>query len=380
MHHRTATISRSGITLVEVLVAIFVMALGLMALLTLFPVGALSMAQAIQAERAAEASQNANALFRINWKQLVETNPGMPDPTNLDPALENPCPVAGYLPDRSQTNPMDPSYPVLIDAAGVNALPAGAMPPPPPGPPAPNFRDWVAGMTCAGVPRRTLTSIANTIGKPTPILNPTYLTLSQFGSLDDLNLGKDLDLANGLLPGQPLSPVQRDNRYSWSLLVRRPRTSEKRFLNVSLVIYRGRTLVPQEESAFEAWFSVDNVTTPPLPSVNGDHMVAWIVWDPAASQTQPTLRAGNFILDVNDSPPAGGQPWVPMADFYRVVNVGEAAPMALPVGTTKQYVPVELQIGDRTATLTPTIANRKSRVVVMEYMVEVIDKSSVELP
>jgi type II secretory pathway pseudopilin PulG len=45
--------NRSGITLVEVLVAIFIMGIGLLALLTLFPLGAISMAQQVQADRAA---------------------------------------------------------------------------------------------------------------------------------------------------------------------------------------------------------------------------------------------------------------------------------------------------------------------------------------
>jgi hypothetical protein len=115
-------------------------------------------------------------------------------------------------------------------------------------------------------------------------------------------------------------------------------------------------------------------------------MVAWMVWDPTAGQTQPNLRAGNFIFDVNMQPtsPGPGLPVPPpIADFYRVVNVGDATPMPFPVGTPKFYVPVELQIGDRSSTTITTnagVVNRRSTAVVMEYKVEVIDKSSVELP
>ncbi len=53
--------SRPGITLVEVLVAIFIMAIGLLALLTLFPLGALSMAAALRDQRNSEAAEQANA-------------------------------------------------------------------------------------------------------------------------------------------------------------------------------------------------------------------------------------------------------------------------------------------------------------------------------
>ena len=51
--------NRRGATLMEVLVAIFIMAIGMMALLVLFPIGALSMAQAIQDERCGQAAANA---------------------------------------------------------------------------------------------------------------------------------------------------------------------------------------------------------------------------------------------------------------------------------------------------------------------------------
>src|SRR5213080_2785171 len=56
---------RSGATLVEVLVAIFVTAIGLLALLALFPLGALSMAQAIKDDRTAHLAANASALAEV---------------------------------------------------------------------------------------------------------------------------------------------------------------------------------------------------------------------------------------------------------------------------------------------------------------------------
>src|SRR5579859_7906475 len=53
--------ARAGVTLIEVLLAIFIMAIGLLALLTLFPVGAVSMAQAIRDDRVAQGAQQATA-------------------------------------------------------------------------------------------------------------------------------------------------------------------------------------------------------------------------------------------------------------------------------------------------------------------------------
>ena len=54
--------SRTGLTLIEVLVSIFIMAIGLLALLTLFPLGALTMAQAIKDDRCAQSAYIAQAL------------------------------------------------------------------------------------------------------------------------------------------------------------------------------------------------------------------------------------------------------------------------------------------------------------------------------
>src|SRR3954469_13698210 len=63
---------RRGTTLIEVLIAIFIMALGLIALLTLFPIGAVQMARAIQDERAAQVAANGASYFRWYWKNMVE--------------------------------------------------------------------------------------------------------------------------------------------------------------------------------------------------------------------------------------------------------------------------------------------------------------------
>jgi hypothetical protein len=54
--------SQAGTTLLEVLAAIFVMGVGLLALLTLFPLGALEMAQAIKDDRTAAVANSATAL------------------------------------------------------------------------------------------------------------------------------------------------------------------------------------------------------------------------------------------------------------------------------------------------------------------------------
>src|SRR6516225_10384823 len=76
-HHR-----RRGVTLTEVLVAIFVCGLGLMALMTLFPLGAMNMAQAIKDDRCGHAAANATAVLRSVWRVSLESG-------QMDQTLEN---------------------------------------------------------------------------------------------------------------------------------------------------------------------------------------------------------------------------------------------------------------------------------------------------
>ena len=62
---------RSGVTLIEVLVSIFVASIGLLALLALFPVGALSMRQALKDSRCAQSSINGFRFVQSdeNWSR-----------------------------------------------------------------------------------------------------------------------------------------------------------------------------------------------------------------------------------------------------------------------------------------------------------------------
>src|SRR5262245_2760610 len=107
-------ITRRGVTLTEVLVAIFCCGLGLMALMTLFPLGAINMAQALKDDRSGHAAGNASSIFRTLWRVNLES--GAPNPIEADlmqgPVYVDPLgfiwfgnqPLPGGIPRRSFNN------------------------------------------------------------------------------------------------------------------------------------------------------------------------------------------------------------------------------------------------------------------------------------
>src|SRR5262245_29544219 len=108
---------RQGATLVEVLVAMFVMAIGLLSLLALFPLGAFRMAQAINANRAADCAANATTpanAWNLRHDPLVVAafdNPGvLPDLQPSHVAASDPGTVTG-----NHRWADGPSYPVFVD-------------------------------------------------------------------------------------------------------------------------------------------------------------------------------------------------------------------------------------------------------------------------
>src|SRR5579871_5109208 len=89
---------RPGLSLVEVLVALFIVALGSIAILTLFPLGALQMGQALKDDRTAQAAGQADGYMRWYWKS--------------------------YVVDDTQAN-----YPLRATSQSADALPPGVLEP-----------------------------------------------------------------------------------------------------------------------------------------------------------------------------------------------------------------------------------------------------------
>lgn len=288
---------RRGATLVEVLVAIFVMALGMLALLTLFPLGALRMAQAIQDDRAAQCATNANAICtmrNIRQDPTVVYEPDATDPTGRKDAFTSDLDNLPFSPNNGPVfapDPNGPSNPVLVDPAGYQqALGQGQR--------------WVGGLEGL-IPRRR-TSFD--LGAPDRIYR--WFTL-----LDDYEFERVGSPQR--IPGELSFPNTRDLAYSWTYMMQRPKASDPNVVNVSVMVFRRRPmalttqlnlreLVYQTAGAAQQKFDVNRSV------VTIDHSV---MGEP------PPVKAGDWILDASIAQ-AGGKRYS-HANFYRVVSVTE---------------------------------------------------------
>lgn len=349
---------RKAATLIEVLVAIFIMAIGLLALLVLFPLGALRMSQAIQDERSANAVATADAvaqIYNLRRDALLFT------PTD---AFVNPVPGNINIPPAAAD---EPGYPVLIDPPGFYT--AGAIA---------NQRDWVGG-SIGLIPRRNASFVA---GLALPQLQ-RQAAVRWFSQLDALTYD-DNGIAKPVVPGTP-PQIERDIRYTWGFLCRRPRSSDT-LTDMTVVVYNGRPLtLSAGADLYETVYGIGGIAGTEArfdPSTN----VITVVH----GGTLPNLRAGDWVLDatpfINYLEPTKKPPVrtarVRHAFFYRVVGVTErAGAVDLEVQTplrvqtpvwspnTVNFPPTTLPAGGWSGTL-----------IVMEGVAEVFERGTGQRP
>jgi prepilin-type N-terminal cleavage/methylation domain-containing protein len=320
MRHRT------GVTLIEVLVSIFIMGVGLLAILTLFPLGAYTMAQAVKDQRCAEAAANADAIAIYR---------DMRNDATLRTALQNP---GSGLPNLTTVRGAleGPSYPVYVDPIGWQAsrtnkplgrIPAGLTVPP--------------TFSSPGVPRRNSGFTSN--------LNLAV----RWCSLHD-----DMEFTEGGLPKRIGTEVQREPQYTWAYLFRRPDASVQDIVDMTVVVYSGRPLqvVPDEDGA----------TYGPV-AFQPDSNDIEVRWNPTRQQ-RPPVRKGGWVLDATVLR-AANQP-EPHGFFYRVVNVADLPRDA----SGRDGVVLTLQTRPKKGTVAPD-GTPYGVLTVMEYVAEVFEKA-----
>jgi type II secretory pathway pseudopilin PulG len=265
--------TRAGITLIETLVAIFIMAIGLLALLTLFPLGALSMAQAIKDQRVAEAGQQARALGDA---RSVRNDANVTPWFAKHPVTSTPLPPNWDF----------PSYPVFADPWGRSV-----------GAPA------TVG-TPAVVRRTVLAGVGNRMNSMRWCALQDELTFKSDGTPDTTTPGI----------------VQREPHTTWAYWLKRPNNAVTNVVEMSVVVYSGRDLALSSRETL-----VPNSQADPTAVVIDKTDIRkgmWIVdvtTHDANSQTNPAE-----VLNAKKYGPVHGY-WYRVVDVTETTNAGNDA-------------------------------------------------------
>ena len=307
---------RPGITLIEVLVSIFIMGIGMIALLTLFPLGAVNVAQALRDDRAAQAAANADAFaLAKNLRHDAAIS------SEFTQALEEVDPAYRSI---------GPGSPIYVDPYGIQAG-SGRL------------GAFTAPLT-PGIRRVSPTYVDNTPlpdDGSTAALRTTYW----FSLLDDLNF----DPA-GTATKDGSNAVERGGRYNWAYLLRRARADSKDVVEAFVVVYSSR---PSSSASDE--------TTLTATGKVGQN--ALTIDYAAQNQPKPRVRVGSWFLDTTQD--ATG---VVRGYFYRVVDVQEIANTSMVLEVLN---PLKVGLNVDPATAPTTFA-----VVLMENVVEVFDRGT----
>jgi len=232
---------RGGFTLTEVLMALLCMAIGMISVLALYPVGLENMNQAIHANRVAAALANAEAaieLFNLRGTSSFDT-PSQPSvDRNVGGAAVRPAVGSDNGPGRT----------LLVDPLGAPFLTSSTR-----------FVGDVERLDQSDLPGPLRGTAAAT----------TWCSLAD---------GIVLDRAGAsAYPGQ----VARERLYSWFYLWRRPRWSDAGIVDMSIVICSGRPL--------DDGTANDGVRSVGATFIAGRHDVSL--------QSSLNVRAGEWIFD-----------------------------------------------------------------------------------
>ncbi|MFM7148573.1 MAG: hypothetical protein ACKO23_01905, partial [Gemmataceae bacterium] len=253
---------RPGVSLLAVLTAIFIMGVGMLALLTLFPLGALSMARAIKDDRAAVIAANAAAVA-----------------TAFD--LRNDPKVVEAFTGRQPASPSLPSVPVLVDPQySLTVKNLGENLPQSP-----------------GIPRVP----ASFAGSLTPEEIARWFTFQDEIEFDTLGGAK----------GAPA--VNRPGTYTIAYLIRRPRFASPELTDLSVIVY---SLRATESPSPERTIVANMAGTGSSLTFNYQNNL------PAPAIPRPDIRKGTWIIDTSSD----NSTQVMNGHIYRVENVTDSGP------------------------------------------------------
>lgn len=268
-------------SLTEVLVALFILTLGVIGILTMFPLGAAQMALAVRDDRSAQAAVIADGYMRTYWRTQIVEQSGGTDP--FFQAFTNPSVINSSLPSI-QATATQPSYPVVIDPMG-NLI---------------TSRTGIFGDQSSPtlIPRTSLNGITS----------QTSLFAYRTCSLVD-NLGYN---DNGTPTGDS------EMRYNWLWVLQRPLNQSAPSpgaytANMTVVVFDRRPfLYPPATTPFEVV----------IPNASFTTGYTTVTINLSAGQQAPDLRQGSWVMDATILNPTGQLP-IRQANFYRVVSMAQ---------------------------------------------------------
>jgi hypothetical protein len=394
------TTRRPGFSLTEVLVALFVMALGIISLLTLFPVGAVQMGRALQDDRTQTTCLQADAAVRMWWRQEVieasakygvlnaEDAPFwvMDDPNDpwIPVAAAHPAAVTMPAAPGAYTFGVRPSAPVPNNTPRA-FTPANQIVIPTTGPDSqrpsfPVMLDPIGGFSYAG---DTVFWAANAYVPGTAFSIPRRSIRTAGGNLIQAirtcTMFDDLEMSRAATPGVPAGaaetgsafPVVRKGRYNWAAVIQRPNNSIRTVAELKILVYDRRAAGVAPPDA-ERHYGVPAVRPPALPVAIVNY------FPPVVGQTRITLfdsidnlklRTNGWIMDGTIDTATG----IRNANFYRIQSLTEETDG---VGVTVTHV--ELQTPIKPPTGAPGVGAYTAQIYVLSNLIEVFDRPKLE--
>lgn len=284
MHRRTAA------TLTEVLIAMFVMAVGMISILALFPLGIQNMIRSARDHRLNHAAENAKAIAEM---ERFDSSSGQRYNLRTDPQVIQ---KAMQAHTNLMLTPDDPSVPVWIDPVGL--------------------RDYGSSADPVGL-----------VGSPmSPLWHGLPRTTTQFavggGAQRWFALNDDLTFDNVGQPS-PAGFVEREQKYSWSFIWRRPRFSDPMVADLTLVLFSSRASLsaPGGRPTGEVLLVNGQGTAPVFTRGSAQATVTWNVAGAA-----PAIKRNFIVLDATVGRDPITNRVLSNGYFYRVVDVSDPSP------------------------------------------------------